>query len=812
MAAPAEEPPMNRPTTRTDLHIHSRHSTRAADWVLRRLDFPASASDPLELYGMLRAAGMRFVTLTDQNTIDGCLEIAHMPDVILGEEVATVFPEDDCRIHILVWGLNESQHREIENARESIYDLQSYLFTQNLAHAVAHPFHSLNGKLGPLHLQKLALMFRHFEGINGRYGELASASTQSLLGNLTPRHIEIFNARTGLEPTHPEPWRKVFTGGSDDHGGTHPAGAFTETAACATAEDFLQNIREGRCEAAGRAGTPLAMAHGTYSTAFEYAKARLPLKPGDPTAALLEKITSRFMEGRDPTEFSLIDKFGFVTQGILTGKIFEIAKSGNRSLWKQLSDSLNQPELKAALARETAGVEEAERRAFLMANLIANRLGYRFVTDFIQQISKGKFLESIQTIIPLAPIAALLSPYIHAFRLPKRDWLRSNARDLSGGIPDFLKNKRRAWFTDTLEDVNGVATTIRKMTAAGVAAGRDLTIVTCRSEVADHGVPLKNFAPIGEFELPEYELQRLSFPPVLQIFDWLEREKISELIISTPGPIGLCALAAAKSLGLPAVGIYHTDFPQYVRILTDDSFMETLTWNYMHWFYNQLDIVYVNSEDYRKCWIERGIPSERLRILPRGLDTKLFHPTKRDRSFWTARGLREGEVGMLFVGRVSKEKNLDLIVSATRRLAEWRTPVRPIIVGDGPYMPELKRLLGDAIFTGYLGGEDLAKAYASADLFAFPSTTDTFGNVILEAQASGIPVIVSDVGGPRDLVANGQDGFVTKANDAAELANAIRQLADNPALRASMGEAGRRRVEDRDWSEAFEKFWNYSPE
>ncbi len=803
---------MNRPTTRTDLHIHSRHSTRAADWVLRRLDFPASASDPLELYGMLRAAGMRFVTLTDQNTIDGCLEIAHMPDVILGEEVATVFPEDDCRIHILVWGLNESQHREIENARESIYDLQSYLFTQNLAHAVAHPFHSLNGKLGPLHLQKLALMFRHFEGINGRYGELASASTQSLLGNLTPRHIEIFNARTGLEPTHPEPWRKVFTGGSDDHGGTHPAGAFTETAACATAEDFLQNIREGRCEAAGRAGTPLAMAHGTYSTAFEYAKARLPLKPGDPTAALLEKITSRFMEGRDPTEFSLIDKFGFVTQGILTGKIFEIAKSGNRSLWKQLSDSLNQPELKAALARETAGVEEAERRAFLMANLIANRLGYRFVTDFIQQISKGKFLESIQTIIPLAPIAALLSPYIHAFRLPKRDWLRSNARDLSGGIPDFLKNKRRAWFTDTLEDVNGVATTIRKMTAAGVAAGRDLTIVTCRSEVADHGVPLKNFAPIGEFELPEYELQRLSFPPVLQIFDWLEREKISELIISTPGPIGLCALAAAKSLGLPAVGIYHTDFPQYVRILTDDSFMETLTWNYMHWFYNQLDIVYVNSEDYRKCWIERGIPSERLRILPRGLDTKLFHPTKRDRSFWTARGLREGEVGMLFVGRVSKEKNLDLIVSATRRLAEWRTPVRPIIVGDGPYMPELKRLLGDAIFTGYLGGEDLAKAYASADLFAFPSTTDTFGNVILEAQASGIPVIVSDVGGPRDLVANGQDGFVTKANDAAELANAIRQLADNPALRASMGEAGRRRVEDRDWSEAFEKFWNYSPE
>jgi glycosyltransferase involved in cell wall biosynthesis len=263
---------------------------------------------------------------------------------------------------------------------------------------------------------------------------------------------------------------------------------------------------------------------------------------------------------------------------------------------------------------------------------------------------------------------------------------------------------------------------------------------------------------------------------------------------------------------LPSAGIYHTDFPQYVRILTDDSFMETLTWNYMHWFYSQLDTVYVNSEGYRKCWIERGIPRERLRILPRGLDTELFHPSKRDRGFWEARGLRAGEAAMLFVGRVSKEKNLDVLVAATRRLAEWGTPVRPIIVGDGPYMGEMRRLLGDAIFTGYLSGEDLARGYASADFFVFPSTTDTFGNVVLEAQASGIPVVVSDVGGPRDLVGDGVDGFVTRALDVNELAGAVRKLAGDADLRRRMGAAGRARVEDRDWSEAFEKFWAASPE
>ena len=516
------------------------------------------------------------------------------------------------------------------------------------------------------------------------------------------------------------------------------------------------------------------------------------------------------MEGRDPTEFTLAEKLTFLAQGVATGKIFEMAMVSNTTLWKELSAYFSRGDVKAALARETAGVAEPERRAFLIANLIAGQLGYRFFTQFIDQLSKVRFIESIQTISPLVPIGALLSPYIQAFRQPRREWLQDMTRVLAGTPPPFLANHKRAWFTDTLEDVNGVATTIRKMAAAGTAAGYDITVVTCRSGTCEPGIRLKNFEPVGEFELPEYELQRLSFPPVLLIMDYLIRENFSELIISTPGPVGLSALFAAKTLGLRAVGIYHTDFPQYVRILTDDSFLETLTWDYMHWFYSQLDVIYVNSQDYRRCWIQRGIPQEKLKILPRGLDTKLFHPSKRDDHFWRDRGLRDGEAGMLFVGRISKEKNLDTLVAATRRLAEWKIAARPLFIGDGPYLPEIKRLLPDSLCTGYLRGEELATAYASADFFVFPSTTDTFGNVVLEAQASGLPVIVSDAGGPRDLVQHGRDGFITKALDVGELANAIRRLTEDPALRRGMGELGRSHVETRDWSEAFEKFWSNS--
>ena len=213
---------------------------------------------------------------------------------------------------------------------------------------------------------------------------------------------------------------------------------------------------------------------------------------------------------------------------------------------------------------------------------------------------------------------------------------------MTGTVPENLRNTKRAWFTDTLEDVNGVATTIRKMTAAAKNAGADLTVVTSRSEIRITDIPIKNFKPIGEFELPEYELQKLSFPPILRMLDYIQREGFTEIIISTPGPIGLTALAAAKMLNLQTSGIYHTDFPQYIRILTDDSFLESVAWNYMHWFYGQLDSVFVNSEEYRRSWIARGFAPEKLKILPRGLDTTLFSPEHRDPAFWQKFGEHNG--------------------------------------------------------------------------------------------------------------------------------------------------------------------------
>jgi glycosyltransferase involved in cell wall biosynthesis len=795
--------------SKCDLHIHSRYSARSEEWLFRRLDFPDSYTDPRELYGELLKLGMDYVTITDHDTIEGCLQISKLPHTFVSEQVTTYFPQDQCKIHVLVWGISEAQHRDIERARDNIFELQRYLHTSQIAHAVAHPFYSINGKLEASHLERLILLFKHFEGVNGLRDALLSELAQRLFGSLTSEKIDKLAEKHNLAPTHVEPWKKILIGGSDDHGGMFIASAFTETSPADSARQFVEHVRAGNCSAHGQGGTPLALSHGFYNTVACFIQDHFHEKLG-PSGTLLEQMFSRFMEGRDPTEFTLAEKASLAGQAVMSGKIFELLKPANVSLWKELSGYFARPEVKAKLAERLDSVSEPERRTFLMANMVAEQLTFRFFRKFVQQISSGNMVESMQALSAIAPILVILAPYIYGFhsQAPSRKWLRQIFKELTGQIPVALQNRKRAWFTDTLDDVNGVATTIRKMTAAGAAAGKELTVVVSRNELQTDDVPIKNFKPIGEFELPEYELQKLSFPPILQMLDYIQREKFTEIIISTPGPVGLTGLLAAKMLNLQTSGIYHTDFPQYIRILTEDSFLESVAWGYMHWFYGQLDTVFVNSEEYRQSWIKRGFDPTKLKIFPRGLDTELFHPARRDPAFFEKFGAQNGEVRLLYVGRVSREKDLDLLATAYRRLRDEGLSIQLFVVGHGPYSEEFSRSLPEAFFTGYLTGKDLAAAYASADIFVFPSTTDTFGNVIIEAQASGVPVIVSDSGGPKELVTENETGLITKSHDVDDFVRAIRTLVVDRSLRERMGSRARKSVIDRTWPTAFRKFWS----
>ncbi|MDD5260353.1 MAG: glycosyltransferase [Methylacidiphilales bacterium] len=789
-----------------DLQAHSCHSDRPTQWVLRKLGVPESYTKPADLYDILKRKGFDFVTITDHNRLEGCLEIAGRPGVFLSETVTTYFPEDGCKIHILVWNLTEQDHRDIQGVRENIYELAPFLRGRGLAHGVAHPLLNINNRLAPEHVEKLVLLFRVFETANASRDPLAQQVLRLCLDSLTPEKIQQLADRHKIEPAHAEPWRKSFFGSSDDYGGLYLGDAWTEAEGGPDIADWLKRVENGGAVAGGCAGDVQRLANSIYRVVFAYARDRLG-STAPRGMQLLNKVAQRFLEGKNPTDFSFGELVGHVTEAVRTGKAFDFINPNETSLNREVVKYFLDPAIKKELDVIIREEKIPERRTFRMASKIANDLFYRLFAQVVSRINRGEVLDSLQPATGMLPLAASVAPYIFSYHNlhSQRPLLRSTARAFLGKTPPLLRNTKRAWFTDTLDDVNGVARTIRTMSEAAFRQGEDLTVIACRTNLNLSGIKIKNFAPVGEFELPEYKLQKLTFPPVLDIIDYIEREGFTECIISTPGPVGLTALAASKLLGLRTTGIYHTDFPQYVRFLTEDDFMETLMWKFMQWFYVQFDTVYVNSEFYRQCWIDRGLEPRKLAILPRGLDTELFHHRRRQKDYWKKRGAK-GRV-MLYVGRISKEKELRFLADVFRELLRRGAAVDLAVVGEGPYREEMQALAPKAIFTGTLTGEELGAAYASADLFVFPSTTDTFGNVVIEAMSSALPAFVSDVGGPKELVSAETGGRVLPAGDMDAWVAAIEEFLKNPVPAGVLESAARRIHEDRNWDRAFREFW-----
>ncbi len=224
-----------------------------------------------------------------------------------------------------------------------------------------------------------------------------------------------------------------------------------------------------------------------------------------------------------------------------------------------------------------------------------------------------------------------------------------------------------------------------------------------------------------------------------------------------------------------------------------------------------MDTIYVPSTATGEELISRGINPARLAVMKRGVDVHQFHPSKcidLSGKF----GIREDCIKLLYVGRVSREKNLELLSESFKQLSSVHQSVHLIVVGDGPYLETMKHGLKNynVTFTGYLQGEELCQVYASSDLFIFPSTTDTFGNVVLEAQASGLPVIVTDCGGPKENVVDGITGVIVKTITAEEFTSSISKVVNDKSKMRKMGQAARKQMENRAFDELFKITWQES--
>ncbi|XP_078174533.1 sulfoquinovosyl transferase SQD2-like [Carex rostrata] len=312
------------------------------------------------------------------------------------------------------------------------------------------------------------------------------------------------------------------------------------------------------------------------------------------------------------------------------------------------------------------------------------------------------------------------------------------------------------------------------------------------------------------FPCPMYQNVPLSLALSPRIFQEVAKFKPDIIHATSPGIMIFGALAIAKMLSLPMVMSYHTHLPAYIPRYTFNWLVEPM-WQLIGFLHRSADLTLVPSIAIAKDFeTAKVLSSSRIRLWNKGVDSDSFHPQYRSHEMRVK--LTEGEPEkplVIHVGRIGLEKNLDFL----KRVMERLPGVRIAFVGDGPYRQELEKLFKGmpAVFTGMLSGEELSRAYASADMFVMPSESETLGQVVLESMSSAVPVVAARAGGIPDIIPadeEGRTGFLFSPGDLDDCLAKVKRLLSEPDLREAMGHAAREDTEKYDWRAASKKIRN----
>ncbi|MFH8902215.1 glycosyltransferase family 4 protein [Streptomyces coeruleorubidus] len=340
-------------------------------------------------------------------------------------------------------------------------------------------------------------------------------------------------------------------------------------------------------------------------------------------------------------------------------------------------------------------------------------------------------------------------------------------------------------------DVNGVAHCALQTARHLVDRGHAPVVVApapAPGNKPDADVPCP-VVHVPSLPLPGYPQVRVALPS-RRLAATLIEHRADVVHLASPFVLGVRGMAAAARLGTPTVAVYQTDLAGYARTYMGAG--EAAAWRRIRSVHGAADLTLAPSSAALRDLETHGVP--RVELWPRGVDTVRFRPDRRDEAL--RRELApNGELIVGYVGRLAPEKQVELLAGAC-----GLEGVRVVVVGDGPSRPGLEQALPGAVFLGRRTGDDLARVFASFDVFAHTGPFETFCQTVQEAMASGLPVVAPAAGGPLDLVAHGRTGLLVPPRDTAAVRDAVRALAADPALRAAFGAAGRATVEGRTWA------------
>jgi glycosyltransferase involved in cell wall biosynthesis/predicted metal-dependent phosphoesterase TrpH len=756
-------------TSRVDMHCHSTASQISKLGVQRSLGLPECATPPQEVYELAKRRGMDFVTITDHDTIDGCLELADRPDCFVSEELTARFAGEPQAVHVLCYGIDPGDHEWLQAHSGDVEACAAYLHEQEIVCALAHPFFNVAAPLRRRHRRRLAELFPIWEVRNGsRAAELNAPAVV---------YIET-QGGTGI-------------GGSDDHAGVDIGRTFTEAPAAATPEEFLAHLRQGDAEARGEQGSAAKWAHAamalaTQALAFGDGRESLPaqqrggsgegLPPVQAGGAGSPSREDERMQSPNPAAVLKMAERVIREGAARKGKIAaDVGPEDARALLDAWLDGigldLHGRELIAYLQSDGFSHADLYRRA----RRIHDRRLRAAVDGGVKAVSEGDLqtavtglFEALVPVVPYAPATAFLGAE------------KAKLRDRSG------ERRRVAVIADGIGSMHGVTHTIEQIRERGVP-GFEVDIVG-----TDPGVD-RRLPAAAELEVPFYAGMKLGVPGLPDLVETLADGCYDLVHVTAPGPAGIAATLMSRITGVPLIASYHTEIATYAGMRTRDEALEALTRAGLGAFYTAPGAVLSPSPAADASVLALGADPARLGRWERGVDTERFDPAKADRDSYP------GEVKVLYAGRLTREKGVDLLAESFLR-AHARDPrLHLLLAGGGPEEAELRERLGErASFLGWLSGEDLPRAYASADAFLFCSGTDTYGQVVLEGAASGLPVVAVAEGGPATLIEHRHTGLLCRP-DADQIAGTLLQLAASPQLRRELGDAAAEAARSRSW-------------
>jgi glycosyltransferase involved in cell wall biosynthesis/predicted metal-dependent phosphoesterase TrpH len=687
---------------------------------------------------------MDFVTITDHDTIAGCLELADRPDCFVSEELTARFAGEPQAVHVLCYGIIPGDHEWLQAHSGDVEACAAYLHENGIASALAHPFFNVAAPLTRRHRRRLAELFPIWEVRNGsRAAEL----------NMPAAVYVDTRGGTGI-------------GGSDDHAGVDIGRTYTEVPAAATPEEFLRHLRRGDAEAGGEQGsaakwTHAAMALATRALVLD-GEGVEPAEAAPSPAAVL-KMAERVIREGAAREGKVAADIGpedarCLLESWLAGMGLDLR--GRELIAYLQSDGFSH----ADLYRRARRIHDRRLRAAVEQGTAALAGG-----DLASAVN-GVF-EAIVPAVPYAPSTVFLGA--EKAKLSNREGER----------------RRVALIADGIGSMHGVTHTIEQIRERGVP-GFDVDVIG-----TDAGVD-RRLPAAAELALPFYEGMTLGVPGLPDLVEALADGGYDLVHVTAPGPAGVAATLLGRITGVPLLASYHTELAAYAGMRSGDGGVEAIARAALSAFYGAPGIVLSPSPAADASLLELGIDAARIGRWERGVDSDRFDPAKADRDAYP------GEIKVLYAGRMTREKGIDLLAESFLRAHRADPRLHLLLAGGGPEEGELRERLGEhASFLGWLGGEELACAYASADVFLFASSTDTYGQVILEAAASGLPVVAVAEGGPAALVENRNTGLLCRP-DPDHLAGALLQLASSPQLRDSLGAAGAQAARERSWERA----------